>query len=72
MFKNHDIDFDMIEVDFIGESGPYAFVRAKEKSTKVSDTDFRNNVTEVVLVFKKHGAAWKLWGEYTLETVFKD
>jgi hypothetical protein len=72
IFKNHDVDFELIDFDFVGETGPYAIARVKEKSTEKSNTDFRDNVTEALYIFRKKGDRWKLWGEYRLNTVFTD
>lgn len=72
VFEGHDVKFELVDFDFVGETGPYAIVRAKEKSTKKTDSDFRDNVTESLYIFRKQGDDWKLWGEYTLGTVFSD
>ena len=72
IFNNYDVKLELVDFEFVGESGPYAFVHVKEKSTKLSDTDFRNNTTDVVYIFRKHNNQWKLWGESVLETAFED
>ena len=72
IFNNYDVKLELVDFDFLGESGPYAFARVKEKSTELSDTDFRNNTSDAVYIFRKHDNQWKLWGEYVLETAFED
>ena len=72
IFHDHDVAMELVEFDYVGETEPYAIARAKVKSTKKSDTKFKNNTTESLYIFKKQDNQWKLWGEYELQTVFDD
>lgn len=72
IFRDHDAKMELVEFDFVGETGPYAIARVEAKSIKQSDTTFKNNTTESLYIFRKQGNEWKFWGEYELQTVFED
>ena len=74
IFRDHDVKMELVEFDFVGETGPYAIAHVKAKSTKSSDADttFKNNTTESLYIFRKQGNEWKFWGEYELQTTFED
>jgi ketosteroid isomerase-like protein len=72
IFHDHDVAMELVDFDFVGETGPYAIARVKVKSAKKSGTKFKNNTTESLYIFQKQGNEWKLWGEYELQTVFDD
>jgi len=73
IFRDHDVKTQLVEYDFVGETGPYAIARVKATSIdQKADAEFRDNTTESLYIFRKQGNEWKFWGEYELQTVFED
>jgi len=73
IFNAHDLKFEVLDFKFLGEDGPFAFVKVKERTTKrLPDDSFRNNTSDAIYVFRKDAASWKIWDELVLETEFHE
>ncbi len=71
MFPAFDIDMSVTEYSFVGISGDYAVVRAKQKMEKVSGpASFKNHVNEQMYVFKQEQGQWKIWQAVILDVEY--
>jgi len=67
IFKNYELDYELISFDFIGISEEYALGRTKQKTIKKSGPAFNNNIIDMVQIFKKEDGQWKFWSQAILE-----
>lgn len=67
IFDRYQMDYQLMDVAFIGTDGQYAVVRARSSTRKVSGPEFRDNVTDVMHVFRQDEGQWKFWQTAVLE-----
>lgn len=63
IFDNYELDYQLQDVQFVGEDNEYAYVKAWLETTKVSGAVFSNNRMQILVVFKKENEQWKIWSQ---------
>lgn len=71
LFDRFDVKYELLDYEFVATSGEYAIARIRQRTTKVAGPDFRNNMIDNLLVFRKEGPGWKLWSQSVLEIEFE-
>lgn len=66
IFPEYDIKYELLELHFIAKDGEFAIARTKQKTTKVSGPQFRDNIIDAIVIFKQDGQKWKFWSQATL------
>lgn len=66
IFPVYDIKYELLSFKFIALEGDYAIGRVKQKTAKVSGPEFKDNIIDSIVIFKKESGIWKLWSQATL------
>ncbi|MES2625145.1 MAG: hypothetical protein V4628_07695 [Pseudomonadota bacterium] len=61
LFAAFELRITLLHQAFIAIEGEYAYARIKIQTEKLTGPDFRNNITEFLLVFRLIGNTWKIW-----------
>src|SRR5689334_16455773 len=61
LFATFELQTTLLRMVFIAKDNDYAYARLKLKTEKTGGPDFRNNVTEFLVVFRLMDDAWKIW-----------
>lgn len=69
-FRNYDLAFELLELRLLSVDGDYAFARGKQKVTKLGESDFEDNITDALYIFRQEVGVWKLWQQSPLEVEF--
>ncbi len=67
MFVAYDLQYKLLSLRYIGMDEEYAVVRVKQKTTKIRGPAFRDNIIDVMQIFRKEGKRWKIWQSAVLE-----
>lgn len=67
IFENFDLRYQIVSYTFIGFNAPYAIARVRQRTTKTSGAAFKNNVMDMIQVFRKERGAWKYWNQMMLD-----
>ncbi|MGH1439387.1 MAG: hypothetical protein ACRBBR_04670 [Cellvibrionaceae bacterium] len=59
----YKLDYTLLDYQFISYDGELAYVRAKQRTTKISGPAFQNNEIDIVQVYKQEAGIWKLWAQ---------
>lgn len=72
--KVYDLESSLIDFQYIGTSDDKskAVVLLKQKTSKLDGPEFRDNIVEMMTVFKKENDAWKIWQSLTLDVRYLD
>ncbi|GLT14453.1 hypothetical protein [Vibrio algivorus] len=63
IFDNYELDYQLQDVQFVGEDNEYAYAKAWLETTKISGAVFANNRMQILVVFKKENGQWKIWSQ---------
>ncbi|KPK83533.1 MAG: hypothetical protein AMJ81_08025 [Phycisphaerae bacterium SM23_33] len=72
LVATYDLKYELVSLDYVGRDKDYALARAKQKTTKVRGPAFRDNVLDIIHIFRQDGKAWKLWTSAALEVQYLD
>ncbi|PCJ47149.1 MAG: hypothetical protein COA74_12315 [Gammaproteobacteria bacterium] len=61
LFANYQLDVSLKEFKYMGKDKIYAYAKVQQKTLKISGPEFKNNITEQLIVFKQDGDDWKIW-----------
>jgi len=71
-FRRYDLSFELLELRLLSIDGDYAVARGTQKVTKLGESDFEDNITEALYIFRQELGVWKLWQQSPLEVEFLD
>lgn len=71
-FRNYDLAFELLELRLLSLDGDYAIARGKQRVTKLDESDFQDNITEAIYIFRQEAGVWKLWQQSPLEVELLD
>lgn len=57
----YDLRYELLSFGYIGADEEYAVARVSQKTSKLQGPGFRDNVIDMMHVFRKHKGAWKFW-----------
>ena len=60
LFARYDLQYELLSCHYVGRDRDYVVVRATQKCTKKAGPAFRDNVLDVLHVFRSHRKSWKL------------
>lgn len=63
IFDNYQLSYQIISFNFIAYDQELAYVRVKQRTTKLSGPAFKNNDLDMLQVFKQENGTWKLWSQ---------
>ena len=66
LFQAYDLKYELLAFEFVGVSGEYAISRTKQKASKVKGPDYRDNVIDMIQIFRKEDGKWKYWAQSIL------
>jgi len=67
LFDNFDLSYRLLSFRFIGYDKPYAIARVSQRTTKKSGPAFKNNVVDMIQIFRKENGRWKYWNQSILD-----
>jgi len=70
LFENFDLHYQLLSYKFIGFDKPYAIARVSQRTTKKSGSAFKNNVIDMIQIFRKEGGLWKYWSQTILDVQY--
>jgi hypothetical protein len=63
---------ELIDTKYIGDADDYVFIRMKQRVTKITGPEFKDNISDSIVAAKKEGKVWKVWSMMPLEVNFCD
>lgn len=66
LFDNYDLKYEILSFKYIGRDNEYAVARVKQSTKKLSGPAFRNNVVDMIEVFRQEKGQWKFWNQVIL------
>lgn len=70
LFDNYDLKYEILSFTYIGRDNQYAVARVKQSTQKLSGPAFRNNILDMVQVFRQEKGQWKFWNQVILEVTY--
>lgn len=72
--KVYDLESTLEDYQYVGMDAnkEKAVVLVKQKTAKIDGPEFRDNIVEMMTVFKKDGEYWKIWQSLTLDVEYLD
>jgi len=70
VLNTYKLDYTLLDYQFISYDGELAYVRAKQRTTKISGPAFQNNEIDIVQVYKQELGVWKLWAQANLSVKY--
>ncbi len=70
IFENYDLNYEILSYKFITIDDDLAFVRLKQRTTKISGPAFRNNEIDMIQIYQLESGQWKLWVQTNLKIKF--
>jgi hypothetical protein len=70
LFENYDLKYEILSFTYIGRDNQYAVARVKQSTQKLSGPAFRNNVLDMIQVFRQEKGQWKFWNQVLLEVTY--
>ncbi len=66
LFSAFELRITLLGKCFIAAEEEFAYVRMKLAIEKLEGPDFKNNITEFLVVFRLVGDEWKIWCQHPL------
>ena len=66
VFPVYDIKYELLSFKYIGLEGDYALARVKQKTSKVTGPEFKDNIIDSIVILKRENGLWKLWSQASL------
>ncbi len=67
LFEAFDLKYELKSFRYIGSDETYAVGRARIRASSSNPANFRNNETDLMVVFRKENDSWKIWSQSILE-----
>ena len=68
-FNLFTLQYSLISHAYVGSDGEYTYYRAKVKIEKIAGPDFKNGLTENLVLYKQQQGQWKVWNRVLLTMV---
>jgi hypothetical protein len=66
LFAAFELQTTLLSTVFLTSDEDYAYVRLKLRTEKIAGPDFKNNITEFLVVFRLINNVWKIWWQHPL------
>lgn len=66
IFPAYDLKYELMNFKYLITDGDYALARVLQKTSKVKGPAFRNNLIDLIVLFKQEKGKWKLWSQVIL------
>lgn len=70
LFEAVDLKYELKTFRYIGSDETYSVGRARIRASSADPQKFRNNESDLMLVFRKDKDTWKIWSQSILEIKF--
>lgn len=70
LFEALDLKYELKSFAYIGSDDTYAVGRAKVRASSADPVKFKNNVSDLMIVFRKDKDDWKIWSQSILDIKF--
>lgn len=68
----YDVRNELQSFSYIGKDTEYAVARASQNTTRISGPAFRDNVVDVMHIFRQEDGQWKIWQSAVLSVKYLD
>ncbi|MFH1061705.1 MAG: hypothetical protein V1747_02305 [Candidatus Omnitrophota bacterium] len=65
-FPIYDLKYELMNFKYLALDGDYALARVLQKTSKVKGPAFKNNLLDLIVVFKQENGQWKFWSQVIL------
>jgi len=72
LFSSYHLSVLVIVFKFMGKDKTYAYARVQQEIKKISGPEFKDNITDQLIVFKQDGDEWKIWTTAVLNIKYID
>lgn len=69
---NYDVRFELQSFSYIGRDVEYAVARVSQKTKRISGPAFRDNIVDVMHIFRQEYGKWKIWQSAVLSVTYLD
>jgi hypothetical protein len=66
LFAAFELQATLVDAVFVARDDDYAYVRLQLRTEKIAGPDFKNNITEFLVVFRLIDNVWKIWWQHPL------
>lgn len=70
LMNSYTLNNVLLKTNYIGADNDYIYVRMKQKIIKLEGPEFKNNISDSIIVLKQDEDAWKIWSMMSLVTDF--
>lgn len=70
LFGMYKLKYEILDYKFINYDGELAYVRVKQRTTKVEGPTFQNNEMDLLQVYKPENGVWKIWSQANMQVEF--
>ncbi|MBI1323149.1 hypothetical protein GC170_08170 [bacterium] len=70
LFEALDLKYELKSFGYIGSDETYAVGRAKVRASSADPLKFKNNESDLMIVFRKDKEDWKIWSQSILNIKF--
>lgn len=70
LFEALDLKYELKSFGYIGSDDTYAVGRAKVRASSADPLKFKNNESDLMIVFRKDKDNWKIWSQSILDIKF--
>ena len=70
IFPAYQLKYELLNFKYLLTDGEYAIARVSQKTSKVEGPQFRDNVIDLIIVYKQEKGKWKLWSQVILTVEF--
>ncbi len=72
LFDVYQLQVGLNAFKYMGKDKTYAYARVQQQTNKISGHEFKNNITDQLIIFKLDGEDWKIWTTTILNIKFLD
>jgi hypothetical protein len=72
VFENYRLKSNLSNVSIIGVDDEYAYIRACIQSVKIDDSDYRNNLTQTLVILRRCNNEWLIWMQVVISVMINE
>jgi len=72
LLTTYQLNVESKKYEYIGKDKSYAYARVQQQISKISGPEYKNSITDQLMVFKQDGNEWKIWTTAILNIKYLD
>ena len=69
-YGTYKLNYEVVDYKFLSFDGEIAYIRVKQRTTKVSGPAFQNNEMDMLQAYKQEHGVWKLWAQANMSVKY--